>query len=140
MVLLLTRALLLIMVIIIAVVVGSVDACLSKNVNTYMHAHTHTHTHIPTCTPGLHKLPNGVKTVFFEALEKGKNYVMPTNADEFQEMMELVLYNPKSYTFHQRMREALVQIQKPNYAFFHESECLFLCNATIYSLCCFALD
>ena len=136
MVLLLTRALLLIMVIIIAVVVGSVDACLSKNVNNYMH----THTHIPTCTPGLHKLPNGVKTVFFEALEKGKNYVMPTNADEFQEMMELVLYNPKSYTFHQRMREALVQIQKPNYAFFHESECLFLCNATIYSLCCFALD
>ena len=95
--------------------------------------HTLTHTH----TPGPHKLPNGVKTKFFEALEKGKNYVMPTNADEFQDMMEMVLYNPKTYTFHQRMREALVQIQKPNYAFFHESECLFLSAATIYSHHCF---
>jgi hypothetical protein len=88
---------------------------------TNTHTHTCTHAH----TPGLHKLPNGVKTKFFDALEKGKNYVMPTTADEFQDMLELVLYNPKTYTFHQRMREALVEIQKPNYAFFHESECLF---------------
>ena len=92
---------------------------------THTHSHTYTHTHSRTL--GLHKI-NGVKTKFFDALEKGKNYVMPTNADEFQDMMELVLYNPKTYTFHQRMREALVQIQKPNYAFFHESEYLFLSN------------
>ena len=36
---------------------------------------------------------------------------MPKNADEFQDMMELVLYNPKTYTFHQRMRDALVRMQ-----------------------------
>ena len=80
--------------------------------------HTHAHTH----TPGAHRLPNGVKTKFLEELENGKNYVMPMNADEFQDMLELVLYNPKTYTFHQRMRDALVQMQKPNYAFFKESE------------------
>lgn len=92
--------------------------------NTYMYICPHA---------GLHKLPNGVKTKFFEALENGKNYVMPTNAEEFQEMMELVLYNPKTYTFHQRMREALVKIQMPNYEFFQESKYAILSNITIYS-------
>ena len=48
---------------------------------------------------------------------------MPTSADEFQEMLELVLYNAKTYTFHQRMRDALVKIQLPNYAYFEESKC-----------------
>lgn len=85
---------------------------------------------------GLHKLPNGVKSKFFKELEKGRNYVLPTNADEFQEMMELVLYNPKWYTFHQRMRDALVKMQMPNYVFFEESKktpiiLVLTCFATI---------
>ena len=63
-----------------------------------------------------------MKSKFFEALENGRNYVLPTTADEFQEMMELVLYNAKTYTFHQRMRDALVKIQMPNYSYFNESE------------------
>ena len=71
-----------------------------------------------------HKMQKGVKTKFFEELETtGKNFILPNNAHEFQEMMELVLYNPSSYTFHRRMREALVGMQLPLYFQFKKSKC-----------------
>ena len=47
---------------------------------------------------------------------------MPKNGKEFQEMMELVLYYPGRFTFHNRMREALVQAQLPNYPHFSKSK------------------
>ncbi len=48
--------------------------------------------------------------------------VLPRNAKEFQEMLELVLYNPSAYSFHHRFREALVDIQKPNYSYLEQSK------------------
>ena len=71
-----------------------------------------------------HKMQKGVKTKFFEELETtGKNFILPNNAEEFQEMMELVLYNSSAYTFHRRMREALLGMQLPLYSQFKKSKC-----------------
>ena len=69
-----------------------------------------------------HKLPQGVKTEFFHCLENGKNKVMPKDGKEFQEMLELVLYDSSKFTFHDRMRQALVEAQRPNYPNFSKSE------------------
>lgn len=69
-----------------------------------------------------HKLPDGVVTHFFKELDKGHNLILPRTAEEFQEMMELVLYDPSPYTFHHRFREALVKIQEPNYVYLEESK------------------
>ena len=38
-------------------------------------------------------------------------------------MMELVLYNSSAYTFHRRMREALLGMQLPLYSQFKKSKC-----------------
>ena len=69
-----------------------------------------------------HKLPEGVMTTFFKELENGRCLIMPSNAEEFQEMMNLVLYNSSPYTFHHRFREAMVAIQKPNYGYLKQSK------------------
>lgn len=58
-----------------------------------------------------------------EDFENGDIRVMPKDGKEFQEMMELVLYAPGKFTFHNRMREALVQAQLPNYPHFSRSKC-----------------
>lgn len=72
------------------------------------------------CIPVTHKLPNGVMTPFFKELESGKILILPRTAEEFQEMLELVLYNPSPYSFHHRFREALVDIQKSNYSYLEQ--------------------
>lgn len=69
-----------------------------------------------------HKLPNGVKTPFFEELEAGKIPILPKTAEEFQQMLELVMYNPWAYTFHHRFREALLDHQRPNYRYLEQSK------------------
>lgn len=79
-----------------------------------------------------HKLPEGVKTNFFEELEKGRILIMPKNAEEFQEMMELVMYNPSPYTFHHRFREAVVGIQKENYSYLKKSKRRRKCGVVYY--------
>lgn len=74
------------------------------------------------CT-GAHKFKNGVRTEFFKELETtGKNHVLPTNADEFQKMLELVLYDASAFALHHRMRKALVGMQLPLYSQFRKSE------------------
>ena len=67
-------------------------------------------------------LPEGVKTEFFKEMEEGRVLIMPKNAEEFQQMLELVLYNPSPYTFHHRFREAVVEIQKENYDYMYQSK------------------
>ncbi len=47
---------------------------------------------------------------------------MPTDADEFQEMMDMVLYDSSKFTFPLRFRQALVEAQLPNYPNFTRSE------------------
>ncbi len=52
---------------------------------------------------------------------------MPTNADEFQEMLDMVLYDSSKFTFPLRFRQALVEAQLPNYPNFLKSKfALFL--------------
>ena len=69
-----------------------------------------------------HKLPNGVKTHFFQELEKGRILILPKDANQLKEMLELVLYNPSAYTFHYRLREAMVQIQMRSYKYMEQSK------------------
>jgi len=69
-----------------------------------------------------HKLPEGVKTKFFEELEKGNILIMPQNAKELEEMLQLVLYNPTPYIYHRRLMDALVKIQQINYDCMKESK------------------
>lgn len=73
------------------------------------------------CPPGAHKLPGAGESKFFRVLsETGRNMVLPADAEQFQEMMALVLHNPSPYSFHHRMREALVAMQRPYYSHFRE--------------------
>ncbi len=70
----------------------------------------------------MHKLPEGVKTRFFDELEKGNILVLPHNGQQFQEMLELVLYNPKPYIYHRRLLDAVVKVQETNYSYMRESK------------------
>ncbi len=47
---------------------------------------------------------------------------MPTNAAEFQEMMDMVLYDSSKFTFPIRFRQALVEAQLPMYPNFLRGE------------------
>lgn len=69
-----------------------------------------------------HKLPNGVKTQFFHELEAGRTLMLPKTAEEFQELMELMLYDPSPYIFHHRLRAALVDMQKVKYCNWEQSK------------------
>ena len=71
-----------------------------------------------------HKLSNGVKTKYIDEFEStGKlGLLFPKCADEFQHMINVVLYNPSSFTFHYRMRQALVYMQMHHYPHFDKSE------------------
>ncbi len=69
-----------------------------------------------------HLLPEGIKTNFFKELDNGHILILPRNAEEFQDMLELVLYNPSAYTFHHRFREAMVKLQEPNYNYLEQSK------------------
>ena len=84
---------------------------------------TITHNPLISILTVTHKLPNGVKTHFFEELENGRCLILPRNADEMQEMLKLVLYDPSFYTFHHRFREAMVKLQMPNYEYLERSKC-----------------
>lgn len=48
--------------------------------------------------------------------------LFPKCPDEFQRMIDLVLYNPSLFTFHYRMRQALVYMQMQLYPNFDKSE------------------
>ena len=72
---------------------------------------------------GVHRLPNGVRTEYFEILEStGRNTLLPTTPDEFQYMIEMISYNPAPFSFHYRFREALISLQLPHYPHFKESK------------------
>lgn len=69
-----------------------------------------------------HKLPNGVKTHFFHELEAGKVQIMPKNAEEFQKMLDLVLYDSSAYFFPHCIKEVVVNLQKLKYCYWEQSE------------------
>ena len=75
-------------------------------------------------TPVTHRLSNGVKTEFLKEFEMtGKmTLLFPKCADEFQQMINVVLYNPTIFTFHYRMRQALVYVQRNHYPHFDKSQ------------------
>lgn len=79
-------------------------------------------------SPVIHKLPNGIKTHFIHELEAGR-IGMPRNAEEFRELIELVMYDPAPYTFHPRFMEALLDSVKPTYGYLKQSECGFFSHA-----------
>lgn len=69
------------------------------------------------CPPITHRLKDGVTTKYLEEFEvTGKlRLLFPKCADEFQKMIDVILYNPAIFTFHYRMRQALVYMQMNHY-------------------------
>ena len=69
------------------------------------------------CPPITHKLINGVKTKYIKAFEATGTFyfLFPKSADEFQHMIDVVLYNPSAFMFHHRMRQALVSWRMRHY-------------------------
>ena len=84
---------------------------------------------LPLCLPlslslsVTHKLSNGVTTKYPKEFKvTGKlSFLFPKCADEFQQMINVVLYNPSLFTFHHRMRQALVYMQMGHYPHFDKS-------------------
>ncbi|CAI8005048.1 Monoacylglycerol lipase abhd6-A [Geodia barretti] len=72
------------------------------------------------CPPITHRLSNGVATKYIKEFEvTGQlSLLFPQCPDEFQQMIDVVLYNPSLFTFHYRMRQALLSLQMEHYHHF----------------------
>ena len=75
-------------------------------------------------SPVAHRLTNGVTTKYLQDFERTgeMGFLFPKCADEFQQMINLVLYDPSLFTFHYRMRQALVALQMNHYKNFKQSQ------------------
>ena len=84
--------------------------------------------HSLSLSPVTHRLSNGVATKYIKEFEvTGQlSLLFPKCPDEFQQMINVVLYNPSIFTFHYRMRQALLSVQMEHYQHFDKSQ---------YSLC-----
>ena len=81
---------------------------------------------IHTCfTSVAHKLPDGVRTEFFESLESsGTNLLLPTTVEGFHRMIDTVLHQSNKFKFHRRLSEVLLDERMQKYESFKESKSL----------------
>jgi abhydrolase domain-containing protein 6 len=96
----------------------SLGACVSATYGTRHPERLRTLTTL--CPPITHRLSNGVATKYIKEFEvTGKlTFLFPKCPDEFQQMINTVLYNPSMFTFHYRMRQALLSVQMAHYHHF----------------------
>ncbi|KAL5456883.1 hypothetical protein EMCRGX_G034109 [Ephydatia muelleri] len=73
------------------------------------------------CPPVAHKLPDGVRTEFFESLESsGTNLLLPTTVEGFHRMIDTVLHQSNKFKFHRRLSEVLLDERMQKYESFKE--------------------
>ena len=72
-----------------------------------------------------HKLPDGVRTEFFQSLESsGTNLLLPTTVEGFYKMIDTVLHQSNKFKFHRRLSEVLLNERIQKYESFKESKSL----------------
>ena len=82
------------------------------------------HPHSLSLSPVAHRLSNGVATKYIKEFEVTSqlSLLFPKCPDEFQQMINVVLYNPSIFTFHYRMRQAFLSVQMEHYQHFDKSQ------------------
>lgn len=75
------------------------------------------------CPPGGHRLEGGQSTPAMDILDKAgedantKNPLLPESAQEFRAMLDIVMYDPQRFTFHDHMLDAIVRVQSKHYPY-----------------------